>query len=204
MKNSTRFNCALSLVALVCGLPVSVLADGEGVRRGPREQPGRVSAEAQSGRRVAPEAGAIRRGPRDGEGMRQGPRDGEGVQRGPRDGEGMRQQGPRDGEGVRRGPRDGMVARPVVLRLDAAGQVLAGNGRPMPIDQVRGHLVRMAGSGAYGSVTIQAPGDMPFGNVVSVMNVAKQAGFQNVNFSTAPQASVRPATSGKVDQSNKQ
>jgi len=76
----------------------------------------------------------------------------------------------------------------VVIRLNEAGQILAGSGQVMPPQQAQAHLVRMARSGAFGMVTIQAPPATSFANVTQTLRLVEQAGFQRVSFAASPAA----------------
>lgn len=122
---------------------------------------------------------------RDGEGMpRPGVvRDGEGAPRPGvrRDGEGGVQRGPRDGGGV---SREGQPQQQgIMIRVNARGQVIAGDNRPVPIETVRATLKKLAAGANGRPIVIKADQGMPTASLKALIEECEKAGVKNVSFS---------------------
>lgn len=71
---------------------------------------------------------------------------------------------------------------PLVVSIDPQGNLRLGpDGRPVTFDQLKSELVTLAGRGPEVRLAISADKAAPFGQIVKVMDAAKEAKIKMVN-----------------------
>jgi biopolymer transport protein TolR len=80
----------------------------------------------------------------------------------------------------------GVVVRTdaIVVQLDAAGTILI-NQDPVTVDQLGARLFDIYSARANKNMFVQAAADLPFGDVVRIIDIAKGAGVGDVGLMTA-------------------
>lgn len=73
-------------------------------------------------------------------------------------------------------------APPLVVTVDSQGNLRFGpDARPVTVDRLREELAARAGSDPQIKMAINADKSAPFGQIVKIMDVAKEAGIKMVN-----------------------
>ena len=70
-----------------------------------------------------------------------------------------------------------------MIRVNARGQVIAGDNRPVPIDTVRATLRKLAGSANGRPIVIKADQGMPTASLKALIDECEKAGVKNLRFS---------------------
>jgi beta-lactamase regulating signal transducer with metallopeptidase domain len=158
--------------------------DGEMKREGTREgdRPREGARDGEMKREGARDGDRPREGARDGEMKREGARDGdkprEGAREGDRPKEGqregeMKKEGMREGE---RGVRSAVVpskAQPMVVQLNASGEVVNSEGRVIPDAEVRERLTQLARSNPGQEIVLRGEKETRYESMTRVLNLLK-------------------------------
>jgi hypothetical protein len=113
-----------------------------------------------------------REGARDGDKPREGARDGDRPKEGQREGE-MKKEGMREGE---RGVRSAVVpskAQPMVVQLNASGEVVNSEGRVIPDAEVRERLTQLARSNPGQEIVLRGEKETRYESMTRVLNLLK-------------------------------
>jgi len=119
-----------------------------------------------------------REGARDGDKPREGAREGDRPKEGQREGE-MKKEGMREGERGKegeRGARSAVVpskAQPMVVQLNASGEVVNSEGRVIPDAEVRERLTQLARSNPGQEIVLRGEKETRYESMTRVLNLLK-------------------------------
>ena len=119
-----------------------------------------------------------REGARDGDKPREGAREGDRPKEGQREGE-MKKEGMREGERGKegeRGVRSAVVpskAQPMVVQLNASGEVVNSEGRVIPDAEVRERLTQLARSNPGQEIVLRGEKETRYESMTRVLNLLK-------------------------------
>lgn len=158
----------------------------EGARDGERGREGQRDGEMK--REGARDGDRPKEGPRDGDRPREGARDGDRPKEGMRDGERPRE-GARDGdrpkEGAREGSREGASegmrggeagqgrGQAMVIQLNAAGEVVNGEGRVIPDAEVKERIGQLARSRPGQEIVLKGEKETRYESLARVLNLLR-------------------------------